>query len=159
MWMKYLNQTHLLQLFTLGSALILFSGMGSCSMSAQQICTDRLPELDRKLEAAIAVLDPGGAPASRLAPADRESWRRWAEERLSEAQGYADYVEGIAQERRVRSELSDVATGLVSFHGYARQGKGERMMHTLEAIQEHVAKARELVCPSRDVASVRKPRS
>jgi len=132
-------------------------------MSTREICASRLPEFDQRLDAAISALSPwlesirepasSASQQSRLDQVDREIWRKWAEERLVEAQHYIDAVEGVRDTLLVREELSGIATDLVSFHGYARQGKAERMVHTLERIQAHSAKARGMACPANQVAT------
>jgi hypothetical protein len=128
---------------------------GGCNGDINDICAHRLPEFDRALASAETTLSEGATngrvPASSrpaLGPADREQWKTWAEQRLKEAQHYIDAVEGeVATDKLVRGELSDIATELVSFHGYARQGKSDRMVRALERIREHSSRARELACP------------
>lgn len=124
-------------------------------MSMQDICASRFPQFDEKLGNAVAVLAPartgepqGRMPASSTAISeiDRKEWQGWAEDRLVEAQRYMDATMGESGQAPVRAELSQIATDLVSFHGYAGQGKVDRMVLTLERMQGHSAKARGLAC-------------
>jgi hypothetical protein len=158
--MKHLNSKKALRIFFLALTFFSLTGLGSCSMSTSEICASRLPEFDKRLDAAVSALSPWVTPGrqlasdqTRLEPIDREIWLRWAEDRLVEAQHYLDAVEGLPTQEQVREELSGIATDLVSFHGYARQGKGSYMVRTLERIQQHSFRARDLACPAAQTAA------
>lgn len=158
--MKQLNLTSLIRIFTLTFAAFSLTGLTGCMMSSAEICTKRFPEFEQKLSAAHENLAPWNVSGRRLASAhhtieksEREGWLRWALERLVEAQHYMDALDGMPDQIQVRSELSEIATDIVSFHGYARQGKGEHMVRTLERIQERSVKARGLACPGNQVAA------
>src|SRR4051812_9831482 len=86
--------------------------VGACNPKADEICHDRLPELEASLANALTVLqdwkednagralaslEPDGAPHAphpepQLSEIDRKSWEEWARVRLSETQGYIDQV-------------------------------------------------------------------
>lgn len=143
-----------------GAATILLAGFGSCSTSVQDICARRLPEFDNQVSAALARLSPstgrGLARADAVRELDneqREQWLAWAESRLFETQRYLDAIDGFQGQKPVQYELSDIATALVQFHGYARQGRQDRMVRTLEGIQVRAARARSLACAANSVAT------
>jgi hypothetical protein len=136
-------------------------GMSSCNMSVQEICARRLPAFELDVGGALLALRPdlGNAKgASRgiasefhgadvaLTDAERDFWSQWAEQRLTETQHYMDVVEGHSRLLPMRHELSEIATSLVAFHGYARQGKTDRMSRMLERVRSHADKSRALAC-------------
>jgi hypothetical protein len=137
-----------------GTTILLLAGFGSCSTSVQDICARKLPAFDEQVGGALGRLGRGanvrglasvGAPHG-LDGEQREQWLKWTEQRLSEAQRYMDTIDGYQGQKEVQRELSEIATELVQFHGYARQGREDRMARTLERIQVRSARARGLAC-------------
>jgi hypothetical protein len=149
--------------------LVLAIAGGSCSVSLQELCTSRIPTMDRELGDAIARLAPprGEGPARAIASAaqaapmsedEREGWTDWAEGRLREAQHAMDAAEAYPSARELRSELSTMAKELVAFHGYAQAGDASHMAQTLERIQIRSRQAAAKACPreiSLEAASAR----
>jgi hypothetical protein len=160
--MKYLIRTRFIQLASTLSVGFSLCGFASCSVPMSEVCTVRFPEFDRNVESAISALGPwrknemgrglasveGSNAARDLAKQDRDTWKLWAEERLSEAQHSIDLADGFPG---VRNELSDIANQLVTFHGYTQNGRVENMVHALEAVQLHSQRAREQVCPTETI--------
>ena len=138
------------------------TGFGSCSVSPQEICESRLPDLEAQLTLARATIIPEGAPVagadrrvasegvSALLEEDRVRWTDWAEDRLKETQQYIDALEGESGMAVVRDNLHEVANHLVSFHAYAAAGNFKRMDGSLQAIQNYEKKARDLACQKRN---------
>ena len=70
-----------------------------------------------------------------------------------------DAIDGISRQRPVRDELMAIGTALVAFHGYARQGRTDRMSRILAHIQARAARAegwRGVPSPPSTVVSTRK---
>ena len=140
------------------------TGFGSCSVSPQEVCENRLPDLEAQLTLARATILSEGVPEGlhgdgadrRVASAgsnnailseeDRERWSDWAVDRLNETQQYIDALEGESGMAVVRDTLHEVANHLVSFHAYAAAGNFKRMDGSLQKIQDYEKKARDLAC-------------
>lgn len=144
------------------SALLLLS---ACLPSPKEICRDRLPEMQRSLENAIAVLkdwhdDNAGrslaslgergetAPYTGLSESDRKSWQKWAEGHLVETQRYIDQVPADPRFRGARAALTEMANEYVAFHGYAGESRTGPMIRSLEKVRADGEKIQGDVCPA-----------
>ena len=132
------------------------SGFGSCSVSVEEICQNRLPGFEQAMGIAQDALKPwepdagaGRMPAANgmeMAQIDRHSWENWAMDRLRETQAYIDILETQGRLIPVKKELSKVATDLVAFHGYTAEGNVPRMTAILARIRERTHQAGEKNC-------------
>jgi hypothetical protein len=108
----------------------------------------RLYWCERSLPAFLAELDRAeealGGGTRKLA--SEMSWQAWAEKRLVEAQRFMDVSEHDSSLRPASRELSRVATQIVEFHGYAQQGRAQKMEAALKDIRERSLKVRGLAC-------------
>jgi hypothetical protein len=122
-----------------------------------EYCQERLPQIERSIEDALAgiepwtLTDPSRVPASEspvalIASRDRESWEIWAEDRLREAQADLDRMSIDPSLREVREQVSRLANQLVIFHGYASRGRVMEMARTLESIRKLNGEALTLAC-------------
>ena len=126
-------------------------------MSVQQACNSEFPKFSESVDHARTVLvawtpkpDSGRQLASvpAMAWVDRESWQKWAEERLVETEHYRDLFEDDDRLRGARHEISDVSNDLVEFHGFTSQGRLDKMIVILSRIQARAGKIREVACES-----------
>jgi hypothetical protein len=147
--MKATKQVQIFRAVSTAIAALMMSGFGSCTMSMSEICSQRIPRIDQRLNDAIAALGPwrnpasdGGVP-SELVKDDRESWQLWAQDLLVETQRYIDIA---GETPAVRRELSAIANNLVTFHGYAQSGRADSMVRILHTMQKHSAKVKDQVC-------------
>lgn len=150
----------------IGIFFVFLTGFGSCDGSLKQACSGRIPELEKVFDDAILALGPwnpsapspegarsvasvdapGQVPDS-LAEMDRQSWMKWAEDRLEEAQGFLDLAESEPRISSIRKELSFMANEIVSFHGYSERGEPVRMISSLAKVREHARRVRVFACP------------
>lgn len=79
-------------------------------------------------------------------PKDRESWEKWARERLDEVQKYIDIAESDPRFASSKKTLSQVANQLVAFYGYTERGQAGLMVATLGRIREQNGKLRKDFC-------------
>ena len=136
---------------------------GCATANRTELCSSELPELDKSAQDALLALSPwtspslgegrmlasasaGSASTPRLSTEDRAYWRKWAETRLFAVQTSMDLQES---ERRgeLRKCLSSLANELVTFHGYATQGRADRMEKSLKKISELSLESRKEGCP------------
>lgn len=156
-------------------ALLLACGALGCNISVSDVCEERIPELDRKLDDALASLAPWtpeypervralasvdrgdgsdgteagiGAGPAELSSEDRASWEKWAEGHLFQTQRYYDVVQGEGDGKALRQDLTEISNLLVTFHGYTHAGRVDRMVATLRKMQAQVARTRRSACTS-----------
>lgn len=151
--------------FELQALLVIFgcSGLGSCpkAISLSEFCSSDLPRFTEKVNGAVLALQPWeggdrklasegeagvGVGPSDLPLPDRRVWESWAEERLVEAQAYIDFADGDSRYKFIRKDLSSAANDFVAFHGYASQGKVNRMTLTLAQIRTRIDRVQQATC-------------
>ena len=113
----------------------------------REFCSVEVPAWFAQVAAADAKIAGGGRmPASADSAAEQVDWTDWAERRLKEAQHAGDLVsQGPGNQWKGRL-FSDLATDLVTFHGYAQQRKTERMSATLARVLARRAEIEKKIC-------------
>jgi len=152
--------------FILGTCALLVSG--SCNETVKvELCSERLPQFEKKMDDAIAALDQmdmkntpkGRYLASVTDPMkipeglreiesqeERDKWSRWAEQELGRIQTHMDITVDDPALVGARGEMSLAANHLVSFSGYAILGETSKMLQALVRVREYGRSARRLVC-------------
>ena len=143
----------------MGAVAVWVSGFGSCAVSLPEVCAQRLPKYDAALGEALLALrpwveQPDRLPASgvglrlsaELSQDERIKWKQWANDKLIETQNYLDAAAAELADSPMRLALNEIANEWVTFHGFAAQGRAERMKQTLERIQVKTSQVRGLAC-------------
>ncbi len=140
------------------STLAVLASLSGCNPSTEDICKERLPELERTLENALTVLKDwrddnagrnlasGPAKEQHLPEYDKRTWQTWAEQRLLETQSYIDRIPADSRLRGARASLTEIANSFVSFHGYASQSRLGPMVRSLEQIRAESEKIGREIC-------------
>jgi len=127
----------------------------SCNQENVDVCGEKLPQLDQKLENAIAALQPWltnqpgrylASATDMMAEVDKKSWREWGQNVLVDVQRYADYIDSDSSLIHLKYQLSAVSNDLVSFVGYADSGNANKMVIVLARIREKTKRSEEMIC-------------
>jgi hypothetical protein len=147
-----------------GPILALAFALSGCNITTEEICQQRLPEMQKSLENALEVLrdwhedragrdlaslgeKPEPQPTPGMSDSDRASWEKWAEGHLLETQQYLDKVPTDPRFRGARAALTEMANQFVAFHGYTGESKTGKMIHALELIHADGERIGQDVCP------------
>jgi hypothetical protein len=141
----------------------LFSG---CVATTEEICKQKLPDLQHSVENALEVLkdwhedragrdlaslqepaeSPSPQPSPSLSESDRVSWQNWAKAYLIETQQYLDQIPSDPRFRGARGTLTEMANAFVAFHGYTEESKTGKMIYSLEQIHADGERITHEVC-------------
>jgi len=131
------------------AALLIFSTVilvasGCASRTLAKACAEDFGRFEKSFEEANLALAralDGRAPAE-----EGQDWIRWAEDRLAESQATLDLLEEDPSRREAFRAVSEIATLMVEFHGYAQRGQKARMLRVLEKVREGRLAARDRAC-------------